>query len=62
MKGIEIEVMYNNKKLAYVFKRDDKHYGKTVDLKTRSIKDIADATWLLLQNALETIELLEAQK
>jgi len=56
LKGQSIDVLYNNGKLAYTFEVGGKSYGQKVEVSSRSIMDIASATFLLLENALETIE------
>lgn len=56
LKGQSIDMLYNNGKLAYTFEYDGKNYGQKVEVKSKSILDIASATFLLLENALETIE------
>lgn len=56
LKGQSIDMLYNNGKLAYTFEFGGKSYGQKVEVKSRSIIDIASAAFLLLENALETIE------
>ncbi len=56
LKEQSIDMLYNKGKLAYTFEYGGKSYGQKVDLKSKSVIDIASATFLLLENALETIE------
>lgn len=60
LKGQDIEVMYRNGNIAYVFERDGKTYGHKVELKSRSITNVMSVTFLLLQNALDTLETLQS--
>ena len=57
-KGIDVDVSYNNKNIAYTFEKDGNTYGGKVKLEKRGIMDIVSATFLLLLNALETHEAL----
>ena len=56
LRGKDIDVTHNNGFLAYTFKENDKHYGQKIKLPSKSIMDVASATFLLIENALETIE------
>jgi len=56
LRGQSVDMLYNNGKLAYTFEFNGKSYGAKVEVASRSVIDIASATFLLLTNALETIE------
>jgi hypothetical protein len=56
LKGQQVDMLYNKGKLAYTFEYEGKSYGQKVEVASRSVIDIASATFLLLENALETIE------
>jgi len=57
-KGKDIEMLYRNGSLAYSFEHEGKTYGIAVKLPSKSINDISATTWLLIQNAVETLEAL----
>ena len=59
LKGKDIDVTHNNGFLAYTFKEGEKHYGQKIKLASKSIMDVASATFLLLENAIETIEAIK---
>lgn len=52
----DIDVLYENKNLAYTFEHEGKHYGSKVELPNKSTMSIVSATWLLIQNAMETLD------
>lgn len=54
----EISVLYDKKNLAYTFEQDGKTYGYKMELQSKKLTDIISVTWLLLQNAIESIEAL----
>ena len=56
LKGMSVDVLYNNKNIGYTFETNGKHYGSKVELPGRSTMDIVSATFLLFENALETID------
>jgi len=62
LKGFEVDLLYRNGKLAYSFQKDGSTYGIKVELKSKSIMDIAGATFQLITNAIETIEKLNENK
>lgn len=57
-KGIDIEVTLNKGLLAYVFTVDDKKYGNALKPASKKTMDIANTCFLLLTNAIESIEAL----
>lgn len=59
LKGKDIEVTYNNGFLAYTFMFNDQPYGQKMKPESKKVLDIASCTYLLLINALETMEQLE---
>lgn len=56
LKGNKIDVLYSKGKLGYTFEFEGKNYGNAVPLTTSKRNDIISATFLLLENALETYE------
>lgn len=58
-KDKSIDVLYQNGNIAYAFEHDGNHYGNKVKLEDRSIITIASTVWVLLQNAIETIEAVQ---
>lgn len=56
LKGQSIDILYNRGNLGYTFEVGGKSYGQKVEVKSKAIIDVASATFLLLENALETIE------
>jgi hypothetical protein len=56
LNGHDIDMLYNQGKLAYTFEHEGKSYGQKVEVPSRSILDIASATFVLFQSALETLE------
>jgi len=58
LKGKDIEMIFNNGFLAYSFKHDDKPYSQKIKIESRSVMSISAVTFLLLENALATIEKL----
>jgi len=59
LNGLDIDVTYHNKSVAYTFERNGKHYGYKINLESKKIMDIVAATSLLLISALETKEAVE---
>ena len=57
-RGKDIEMTYSKKNLAYTFEHDGNHYGYKIQLTGRSVMDVASATFLLLQNAIESMDAL----
>ncbi len=62
IKGRDVEMTFRKGNLAYTFERDGKTYGYKVELKNKKTMDIVAATSLLIINAIETIELLDANE
>jgi hypothetical protein len=60
--GKDIDVMYSKGNIAYTFECEGKQYGSKLELKSKSIIDIVSTTWLLLQNAQETVKALSNEK
>lgn len=58
-KDVEINLLFRNGFLGYTFEKDGKFYGQKVELKSKDVQDIASATFLLFQNAVETYEAVE---
>ena len=58
LEGQDIEMLFQNGFLAYSFEFKGKTYGQKVKLKSRSVEDIASATFLLIENALSTYKKL----
>jgi len=56
LKGIEIDILFNNGFLGYTFTLKGKTYGQKVKIKSRKVADITAATFLLIENALSTYE------
>lgn len=52
--GLEIDLMFNNGKLAYTFEHDGKPYGNAVKIPSKSVVDIATSCLILFTNAQET--------
>lgn len=57
-RGKDIDLTYGNKNLAYTFEHEGKSYGFKVELKKRDVMTVASATFLLVQNAIETMDAL----
>lgn len=57
-KDQDIDLTYRNGHLAYTFLKGKESYGIKVKVKSRSVMDIAGATFQLLTNAIETIDKL----
>lgn len=60
LKGKDIDLLYHNGFLAYSFEHEGKSYGNKVKLASRKVVDVSAATFLLLENALESLENLNA--
>ncbi len=58
-KDVEINLLFRNGLLGYTFEKDGKFYGQKVELTSKSVQGIASATFLLFQNAIETLEAVE---
>lgn len=56
LEGKEIEMTFNNGFLAYSFTHDGQTYGQKIKVESRSVMSISALTFLLLENALETIK------
>lgn len=52
--SLEIDLLFENGKLAYTFQYDGKSYGNAVKIPSRSVDDIASACLVLFTNAVET--------
>ncbi len=52
--GLDIELYFQNGKLAYSFDFEGKPYGTKITLASKSILDIATASLILFTNAQET--------
>ena len=55
-KGQDIDVLYANGTLSYVYEVDGKRYGNAVKARGKSIRDIMDATACLIINFIETYD------
>lgn len=60
--GLEIELYYQNGKLAYSFTYEDKPYGTKISLPDRTVLSIATACLMLFTNAQETYKELTKTK
>ncbi len=60
--GLEIELYYQNGKLAYSFDYDGKPYGTKITPPSKSVLDIASACLVLFTNAQETYKELTKNK
>jgi hypothetical protein len=58
----DIDIVLNNNKLAWTMTHAGKNYGGAVNLTSKKQMDIVNATFLLLINALETIEALKHEQ
>lgn len=58
LKGIDIDVLFNNGFLGYTFTYKGASYGQKVKVRSRKVVDITAATFLLIENALSTYEKL----
>ncbi len=58
-KGKDIDMLYQKGNIAYTFEHDGKQYGYKVKLPSKSVMDVASTTFLLLTNAIETLEALQ---
>lgn len=56
LKGIDIDIMYNKKFLAYSFIIDGKTYGIKIPVEKRTIENIVACTFQLLTHALDSYE------
>lgn len=59
LKGQDVHVTYHRGVLSYTFFHDEKKYGQSLKLTKKQPEEIINATFLLLTNALESIEALE---
>jgi hypothetical protein len=57
--GLDIDLMFDKGKLAYVFTFEEKTYGNAVKLPSRKVSDVAAVSLALFTNALETFEALK---
>jgi hypothetical protein len=55
----ELNIAYDNGNLAYTFEVDGKTYGYKVELKKKGIKEVSDATALLILNFFDTFDALK---
>ena len=58
LKGKEIEMTFNNSFLAYSFVHEGQTYGQKVKLESKAVMNVSAVTFLLVENALATIEKL----
>ena len=58
-KGQDVDVLYANGTLSYVFEVKGKRYGNAVKAEGKSIRDIMNATAVLVINYIETFESTE---
>lgn len=61
-KGIDIEVTYKKGTLAYVFAFNGENYGNALKPESKKTMDVANCCFLLLTNALESIEALQTNE
>lgn len=52
----EVNILYQNGQLAYTFEVDGKTYGYKVPVPSKSVFDIASATFLLFQSFRDTLD------
>jgi hypothetical protein len=52
--NLQIDVLFENGKLAYTFTHNEKQYGNAVQLPSKKVADIVAASMVLFTNALET--------
>ena len=50
----DIEITYNNGKLAYTFDHEGRTYGQATQLKKKDVLTIASTVAVLIVNAIET--------
>lgn len=60
--GKSIDMTYKSKQIAYTFDHNGQKYGNSVIVKSKKIEDVMNATFLLLVNALETLEAIKEIK
>lgn len=58
LEGFDIDILFQNGFLGYTFEFDGKPYGNKVKVKSKSVIDITNATFLLIENALSTYKKL----
>lgn len=56
---LQIDILFDNGKLAYTFEYRDNTYGNAVKIPSKKVADIATACLILFTNALETKKKLE---
>lgn len=52
--NLEIDLLFENGKLAYTFEHEGQNYGTSIKLPSKKVQDIASACLVLFTNALET--------
>lgn len=57
--GLEINLLYDNGKLAYTFEVAGETYGQGIKIPSKSVVDIASASLILFTNAIETKKALK---
>jgi hypothetical protein len=55
-KDQEVAILYRNGELGYTFEVDGKSYGNRVKVQSKSVQDIASATFLLFTSFVDTLE------
>lgn len=58
-RGIDIDVLFNNKKLSYIFELKGKRFGNMVKVDGRKSLPLIQACVALVLNAVETIDAAE---
>jgi hypothetical protein len=59
---LDIDLMFDNGKLAYSFTFDGKPYGNAVKIPSKKVVDIASTCLILFANAFETKKELDKTK
>lgn len=55
-KGQDVDILYHNGKISFIFETKGKRFGNAVKVESRKTKDIIDAVFALLLNFAETLE------
>lgn len=52
--GLDIDLLFDNGKIAFTFVHNGQHYGNAIKLPSKSVIDIASVCLVLFTNAVET--------
>lgn len=55
-KEVDVNLIFRNGMIGYTFEKDGKTFGQKVKPESKSVHDVMSATFLIVQNFIETLE------